>query len=251
MATQSLVFLDLDGTLYPDNNSALKVMTSNFTRFITDRLKVTPEEAAAIETKYYMNLGLTPAGLWMDHGIPLEEAYDFVLHQHLDVREHLEPSPTLVSWLQHARQNLAVTFFVLTNADARHARKSLDALGITEELFPSSHIIDVHAMYKDNDNKEQQPQTMSPSERVADKHKPNAGAYHRALAIAERVTGQKEWKQIWMFEDSPKNLVVPKQLGWRTVWVHTDGERPVPEKYKDAIEHRVTKTVDLNLESQL
>jgi FMN phosphatase YigB (HAD superfamily) len=85
--------------------------------------------------------------------------------------------------------------YIFTNADAGHAMRTLDQLGI-QDCFTS--IIDVRA--------------------IEFHCKPEPEAYYLAMQIA----GESDPKKCMIFDDSPRNLAGASRLGFFTVLVGKD-----------------------------
>ena len=182
-AVETWVF-DLDNTLYPPHSDLWPKIDQKITAYIANLLGVDGLTARAIQKYYYQIHGTTLNGLMREHRIDPHAFLDFV---------HDIDRTTLA---HDAQLGAAITAlpgrkFVFTNGSVRHAELTMRHLGI-DHLFEG--IFDIVAG-------DFQP-------------KPARRTYERFLeryAISP-VTAA-------MFEDIPRNLEVPAELGMRTVLV--------------------------------
>lgn len=175
---------DLDNTLYPAGSAIWPKIDERITTFLADFLGIDGLSARALQKFYYRRYGTTLAGLIADHRISHERFLGFV---HDIDRSSLAPHPALVE----AISALPGRKLILTNGSRMHAEKTATALGL-EGLFE-----DVYDIVS--------------SDLVP---KPEPEAYARFL---ERHAVDPT--RAAMFEDLPRNLVVPKTLGMATILV--------------------------------
>jgi putative hydrolase of the HAD superfamily len=178
---------DLDNTLYPPHADLWPKVDAKITAYIADFLKVDGLAARALQKYYYQTHGTTLNGLMQEHGIDPHAFLDFV---HDIDRSNLPPDARLAG----AIETLPGRKFVFTNGSRRHAEDTMRQLGI-DHLFED--IFDIVA--SDFIPKPARP----PYERFLEQH-----------GIAPLSAA--------MFEDIPKNLDVPAELGMRTVLVVPD-----------------------------
>ena len=69
---------DLDNTLYPASSNLFSKIDIRMKKFIISKLNVSPNDAYAIQKKYYFKYGTTLAGLMKNHNIKPEEFLDYV-----------------------------------------------------------------------------------------------------------------------------------------------------------------------------
>jgi putative hydrolase of the HAD superfamily len=156
---------------------------------------------------YYETYGTTMRGLQIHHQIDTD---DYLAYVHdLPLHQFLHPDPRLRSLLTSLPQRR----WIFTNADANHASRVIDVLGLAG-CFDG--VIDVRAI------------------RFA--CKPELVAYQRALEQA----GNPSAEESVLLDDSPANLAPAQGLGMTTVWVNHYG-RPQPS----AAAYSITSLLDL------
>jgi putative hydrolase of the HAD superfamily len=184
------LFFDLDDTLYPSGNGLWDAIGQRMNRFMIDRLKLPELEVPSIRRQYFEKYGTTMRGLQIHHAVDADEYLSYVHDLRLD--QYLQPNPHLRSLLSSLPQKC----WVFTNADAGHAGRVVAELGL-QGCFDG--IIDVRA--------------------IQFACKPEAIAYQRALELA----GCPPPAECVMLDDSVRNLVPARQLGFSTVWVSRNG----------------------------
>lgn len=178
---------DLDNTLYPPHADLWPKVDQKITAYISTFLGVDGLTARAIQKYYYQTHGTTLNGLMKEHGIDPHAFLEFV---HDIDRSNLSSDAQLAG----AIERLPGRKFVFTNGSRRHAEDTMRQLGI-DHLFED--VFDIVA-----------------SDFVP---KPARRPYERFLeahAISPITAA--------MFEDIPRNLEVPAELGMRTVLVVPD-----------------------------
>ena len=182
----TVLFFDLDDTLYPNTNGLWEAIRLRMTDYLRDQLGFPPEEIQEIRQTYYETYGTTLRGLQNHHEVDEDEYLSFVHNLPLD--EYLSADGELRKMLESLPQRK----WIFTNADARHAKRVLQTLGI-EDCF--SGIIDVRAL-----------------DFLC---KPDRQAYSRALELA----GENNPENCVLLDDSIRNLVPAHQAGFTTVLV--------------------------------
>ena len=175
---------DLDNTLYPPSAALWSHIERNITLFVMHRFGLDGASARELQLYYYLRHGTTLRGLVDEGAVEAAEYLDFV---HDVDRSSLTPNPALA----HEIGMLPGRKLIFTNGSRSHAMRTCERLGL-EKLF--DHVFD-----------------------IADaglEPKPASEAY---AAFLER-TGVDPTRAA-MFEDLPKNLVVPRALGMTTVLV--------------------------------
>jgi len=182
-AVETWIF-DLDNTLYPPHSDLWPTVDQKITHYIGDLLGVDGLTARAIQKYYYQIHGTTLNGLMKEHRIDPHSFLDFV---HDIDRSSLAPDARLGG----AIEALPGRKFIFTNGSVRHAEETLRQLGVDGHFHG---IFDIVAG------------DFNP--------KPARRTYERFLdryGIAPVSAA--------MFEDIPRNLEVPAELGMRTVLV--------------------------------
>jgi len=195
---------DLDNTLYPASCRLFDQVTVRMTRFICDRLGVTPERANELRRTYFREHGTTMRGLMIAEKVDPHEFLDYVHEIDLSC---VPSDPALVAALQGLRGHKIVH----TNGSVRHAQRLLDHLGISGSF---SGIVDIVAAEFDP--------------------KPSLAGYHLLL---ERHAVDP--RRALMAEDIARNLEPAAQLGMTTAWLPTESDWAVAESDKDYIHHVV------------
>nr|CAD6616305.1 pyrimidine 5'-nucleotidase [Rhizobium sp. Khangiran2] len=173
---------DLDNTLYPHHVNLFAQIDQNMSAFVAELLQVEPDEARALQKRYYHEHGTTLQGLMLNHNI---DPNDFLERAHAIDYSALLPHPEL----GEAIKALPGRKFIFTNGSVPHAEAAARALGILDHF---DDIFDIVA---------------------ADYVPKPAGETYDKFANLHRV----DTRRAAMFEDLPRNLKAPKALGMRTV----------------------------------
>ncbi|NRA99172.1 MAG: pyrimidine 5'-nucleotidase [Rhodobacteraceae bacterium] len=187
---QTWVF-DLDNTLYPPEAALFDQIEVRMTQWVMDALNIGKAEADQLRVDYWKQYGTTLAGLMDVHGVDptpyLEDVHQISL-------DHLEHDAKLYQGIR----DLPGRKIIYTNGTAEYAGRVTAALGL-ETLFDAIYGV----------------------EDANFRPKPEAQAF-------ASVFGKDgfETETAAMFEDEPRNLIVPHRLGMRTVHV---SEQPHPD----------------------
>lgn len=175
---------DLDDTLYPPESGVFTAVLGRIRAYTARVTGVPAEDAAALQRDYAARYGTALRGLMEEHGV---DPVDFLDDVHAVDRSVLKPNPALASTLAR----LPGRKFVLTSGTHAHAGATLSRLGIADSFDGLFDIVDANYLPK-------------PAEATY-------AAFLDRFAIDPRTAV--------MFEDTPRNLVVPQALGMRTVLV--------------------------------
>lgn len=199
---------DLDNTLYPHHVDLFAQIDRNMTAYVADMLDLGLEDARKLQKQYYHEHGTTLRGLMHHHGI---DPAGF-----LEAAHKIDYSPVPADeGLSAAIKALPGRKFIFTNGTVKHAEAAARALGILDHF---EDIFDIVA---------------------ADYVPKPAGATYDKFASLHRV----ETRKAAMFEDLPRNLIVPKMLGMKTVLIvpsaaHQPLERwEIPDENDDNIDY--------------
>lgn len=187
------LFFDLDETLYTKGNGLWDAIAARMNEYIHTHLNLPPEEVTTLRRHYYQSYGTTLRGLMIHHQIDPEDYLKFV-HE-IPLENYIQPDPELHSLLY----SLPHEKWIFTNADANHASRVLDILGVADCFMG---ILDVHS--------------------IGFLCKPEIEAYQRVLKLA----GEKQPDDCILLDDTIHNLIPAKQLGFTTVLVGTNGTHP-------------------------
>ncbi|WP_319546920.1 pyrimidine 5'-nucleotidase [Ruegeria conchae] len=178
---------DLDNTLYPPHMRLFDQIEVLMTDYVVQAIGVDRPEADRLRSHYWREYGTTLAGLMAEHDLD-PDPYLHAVHQ-VDM-SHMEPDSTLAD---HIRA-LPGRRIVYTNGSAPYAQRVLAARGL-DGLFDAIYGIE-HAGYRP---------------------KPQKAAF-QAIFAQDGI----EATQAAMFEDDPRNLAAPHEMGMRTVHVAPD-----------------------------
>lgn len=179
------LLFDLDETLYTPQTGLWDAIGERITLYMRERLGLSPEAAEALRLRYRQQYGVALAGLLAEYTI---SADDYLAYVHdLPLPDYLKPDPQLSAMLAR----LPLPKAILTNADADHARRVLEQLGIARHF---GQIIDIRALGFVN--------------------KPRPEAYERALAL---INAQAP--ECVLIDDLPQNLAPAHALGFITILV--------------------------------
>ena len=183
---------DLDHTLYPPEAQLFSRIEPRMIDWIVDTLGVSHAEADRLRQHYWATHGTTLAGLMREHDV---DPGPYLTHVHDIDMSHMEKNPALAA----AIANLPGRKIVYTNGSEPYARRVIDAVGLTGQ-FDAVYGIE-HADFHP---------------------KPDPLAF-------ETVFGMDGTKpdQAAMFEDDPRNLKAPFEMGLQTVHV-ADTAKPAP-----------------------
>ncbi len=175
---------DIDDTLYSPESGVFTAVMRRIRAYTARVTGATAEGAVALQRDYAARYGTTLRGLMEEHGVDPE---DFLAEVHAVDRSVLAPHPALAA----ALLRLPGRKFILTSGTHAHVGETLSRLGIGDRFDGVFDIIDASYLPK-----------------------PAAATYAAFLARFSI-----EPSAAAMFEDAPRNLVVPRALGMRTVLV--------------------------------
>jgi putative hydrolase of the HAD superfamily len=178
---------DLDNTLYPLESGLGVDISDRITSYVASLTGLPRDEARALQKRYLDQHGLTLKGLMLNHGVDPHEFHQAFADLSLEAiaRDH-----DLIA----AITRLPGRRLIFTNADAAHARRVMDHLGLSALFDEVFHI-----------------------ESAGFVPKPDPEAFQRLIAahaIEPRTTA--------FFEDRALNLEPAAALGMTTVLVGLD-----------------------------
>lgn len=178
---------DLDNTLYPPQARLFDQIEVKMTQYVMDALKVDRAEADRLRTKYWREHGTTLAGLMREHGV---DPGPYLTEVHEIDLSHLDRDAELARRIR----DLPGRKIVYTNGSAPYAERVLAARGldgVMDAVFGVEH--------------------------AGFRPKPDRSAFETVFAAAGVIPDRAA-----MFEDEPRNLLAPHQMGLRTVHVAED-----------------------------
>ncbi len=201
---------DLDNTLYSGNANFFSQIDKKMTAYIGDYLKLDLPDARKIQKEYLAEYGTSLSGLMAVHGMDPAPFLDYVHDVDLSP---LTPCPDL----RGAISALPGQKYIFTNGSKKHAENVGSHLGIFD-LFDGVYGI----------------------EDVDYVPKPKRSPY-----IKFCDTFDIDPAKAIMFEDSVRNLEVPKYMGMETVLVTSDEDwGHEPEATRPAGQHSKADWID-------
>ncbi|WP_068110214.1 pyrimidine 5'-nucleotidase [Tropicimonas marinistellae] len=199
---QTWVF-DLDNTLYPPEARLFDQIEVRMTDWVMRELGIDRDAANSLRRDYWHRFGTTLAGLMRLHGVD-PSAYLYEVHD-IDLG-HLTPDPHLARGIAA----LPGRRIVYTNASRPYAERVVAARGLAG-LFDAVYGVE-HAGFHP---------------------KPERAAFEAVFA-----TDGLSPDRAAMFEDDPRNLAAPHEMGMRTVHVAPEPtEAPHIHHHTDDLAH--------------
>jgi putative hydrolase of the HAD superfamily len=175
---------DLDHTLYPPSARLFDLIEVRMRAWIMDTIGVDQPEADRLRKHYWETYGTTLTGLMREHGV---DPAPYLTDVHDISMESLTPDPQLAARIRA----LPGRRIVYTNGCAPYAERVLEARGLSG-IFDAIYGVE-HADYLP---------------------KPERAAFERVFT-RDTLTPTRAA----MFEDDPRNLAAPHDMGMRTVHV--------------------------------
>ncbi len=175
---------DLDHTLYPPRMRLFDQIEVRMTSYVMRELNVSRDEADDLRARYWREHGTTLAGLMRNHDIHPDP---YLVEVHDIDFSVLDPEPALAEVIRQ----LPGRKIIYTNGSAPYAEQVLAARGL-DGLFAEIYGIE-HAGYRP---------------------KPEAAAFEQVFA-----RDGLNPRSAAVFEDDPRNLRVPHDMGLNTVLV--------------------------------
>jgi len=178
---------DLDNTLYPARCNLFAQIDVRIGRYISDWLKVTPEEARVVQKAYWRDHGTSMRGMMTLHGVDPTHYLDYV---HDIDYSPVEANPALEASLRA----LPGRKIIFTAGDVPHAERVMERLGVAHHF---EAIFDI----------------------VAGEYWPKP---HKQ--IYEKLVRQHgvDPSRAAMADDIAVNLKPAADMGMRTLWIRTD-----------------------------
>ena len=188
---------DLDNTLYSGKTKVFEQVDKKMSKYISEKLSISIEEAKKIQKKYFYEYNTTLNGMIKNHKINPNEFLEFVhdididfLQKDLDLGEEIK--------------KLNGKKIIFTNGSRKHALNVTKKIGI-DHYF--DHIFDI----MDSDLVPKP--LIEPYKKLVEKHKidPNISVF---------------------VEDIARNLKPAYEMGMKTVWIEND--EPWAKKFSDS-----------------
>ena len=188
---------DLDNTLYAGNTRVFEQISKRISKYISEKLNVSIEEAKKIQKNYFYEYNTTLNGMIKNHKIDANEFLEFVHNVNIDF---LKEDPKLKEELKQ----LEGKKFIFTNGSKKHALNVIQRIGINQSFDGIFDIVDSDFIPKP---------AIEPYKKLVEKHKidPN-------LCV--------------LVEDIARNLKPAYEMGMKTVWIEND--EPWAAKFSDS-----------------
>jgi len=118
---------DLDNTLYSGDTKVFDQVDKKMSKFISEKLNVSLEEAKKIQKNYFHEYNTTLNGMIKNHDINANEFLEFVHDVDLEFLKEDEPLKTEIEKLKGKK-------IIFTNGSRAHASNVTSRIGI-EQLF--------------------------------------------------------------------------------------------------------------------
>ncbi len=188
---------DLDNTLYSGDTKVFDQVDRKMSKFISEKLKVSEEEAKKIQKNYFHEYNTTLNGMIKNHNIDANEFLEFVHDVNLDFLKKDK-------FLEDQINKLNGKKIIFTNGSKAHAANVTKRIGI-DKLFDGVFDIVDSDFYP----------------------KPSIEPYKK---IIENYNIEPEY--CIFFEDIARNLKPAHELGMKTVWIKN--KEPWAAEYSDA-----------------
>ncbi|MFL2889920.1 MAG: pyrimidine 5'-nucleotidase [Pelagibacteraceae bacterium] len=188
---------DLDNTLYSGDTKVFDQVDKKMSKFISEKLNVSIEEAKKIQKNYFHEYNTTLNGMIKNHEIDADEFLEFVHDVNLDFLKADKP-------LEHEISNLKGKKFIFTNGSKAHVENVTKRIGI-EKLFDGVFdIVESDFIPKPS---------IEPYKKIIEKYK-------------------IEPQYSIFIEDIARNLKPAHELGMKTVWIKNN--EPWAAKFSDS-----------------
>jgi putative hydrolase of the HAD superfamily len=188
---------DLDNTLYSGDTKVFDQVDKKMSKFISEKIKVSIEEAKVIQKNYFHEYNTTLNGMIKNHNIDANEFLEFVHDVDLNFLKADKP-------LEREISNLEGKKFIFTNGSKAHVSNVTKRIGI-EKLFDG--VFDIVE-----------------SDFIP---KPSIEPYKK---IIEKFKIEPQYSIF--IEDIARNLKPAYELGMKTVWIKND--EPWAAKFSDS-----------------
>ena len=188
---------DLDNTLYSGKTKVFEQVDKRMSKYISDKLNISVEEAKKVQKNYFHKYNTTLNGMIKNHKIDPDEFLEFVHDINIDF---LQKDPALGKEIE----KLDGKKIIFTNGSKKHAINVTTKIGIDQLFDDIFDIVDCNFIPKPK---------MEPYEKLVKKHKidPNLCAF---------------------VEDIARNLKPAYEMGMKTVWIEND--EPWASKFSDS-----------------
>ena len=188
---------DLDNTLYDGATKVFDQVDKKMTKFISEKLGVSPEEARKIQKNYFQEYNTTLNGMIKNHEIDANEFLEFVHDVDLSFLKKDE-------LLEGEITKLIGKKIIFTNGSKAHAINVTKRIGIDKLFDGVFDIVESDFIPKPS---------IEPYKKIIENYK-------------------IEPQYCIFFEDIARNLKPAHELGMKTVWIRND--EPWAAKFSDS-----------------
>ena len=188
---------DLDNTLYSGKTKVFEQVDKKMSKYISEKLNISVEEAKKIQKNYFHEYNTTLNGMIKNHQIDPDEFLEFV--HDIDI-DFLQKDLLLAEEIQ----KLEGKKIIFTNGSRKHALNVTKRIGIDKYFDDIFDIVDSNFVPK--------PLT-EPYKKLVEKHKIDP-------------------KLCVLVEDIARNLKPAYEMGMKTVWIEND--EPWASKFSDS-----------------
>ena len=188
---------DLDNTLYSGKTKVFEQVDKRMSKYISEKLNISVEEAKKIQKNYFHEYNTTLNGMIKNHKIDADEFLEFV--HDIDI-DFLEKDLKLSQEIE----KLEGKKIIFTNGSRKHALNVTRKIGIDHHFDAIFDIVDAEFVPKPS---------MEPYKKLVKKHKIDP-------------------KLCVLVEDIARNLKPAYEMGMKTIWIEND--EPWAKKFSDA-----------------
>jgi len=188
---------DLDNTLYSGDTKVFDQVDKKMSKYISDKLNVSIQEAKKIQKNYFYEYNTTLNGMIKNHKIDPDEFLEFVHDINIDF---LQKDPGLAKEIE----KLEGKKIIFTNGSRKHAINITKRIGIDQYFDDIFDIVNANFIPKP---------AMEPYKKLVEKHKIDP-------------------KLCVLVEDIARNLKPAYEMGMKTVWI--ENNEPWASKFSDS-----------------
>ena len=188
---------DLDNTLYSGKTKVFEQVDKRMSKYISDKLNISVEEAKKVQKNYFHKYNTTLNGMIKNHKIDPDEFLEFVHDINIDF---LQKDPALSEEIE----KLDGKKIIFTNGSRKHAINVSKQIGIDQLFDDIFDIVDADFIPKP---------LLKPYKKLVEKHKIDP-------------------KLCVLVEDIARNLKPAYEMGMKTVWIEND--EPWANKFSDS-----------------
>ena len=188
---------DLDNTLYSGKTKVFEQVDKKMSKYISEKLNVSIEEARKIQKSYFYEYNTTLNGMIKNHKINANEFLDYVHDINIDF---LKKDTKLSEELG----KLNGKKIIFTNGSKKHAINVTERIGIDQHFDDIFDIVESDFIPKP---------AIEPYKKLVEKHKIDP-------------------KLCVLVEDIARNLKPAYEMGMKTVWIEND--EPWASKFSDS-----------------